>query len=160
MIVLTLNTSDKNKSAFWRVKSPAEMTGHEWESLCDGCAKCCLQKLEYEDTGEIIYTCLVCRYLDEASCRCTCYSTRTGLVPNCLKLQPDTITKIHFLPRTCAYRLIAEGKELSWWHPLVSGDPNSVHSSGMSIRGKVLNEEYVHPDGWEDYIVDWVDEGR
>ena len=133
------------------------MTQNEWESLCDGCAKCCLHKLEYEDSGQLSYTRIVCRYYDETKSSCTCYDDRTILVPTCLKLTPYNILKIHFMPRTCAYRLLAEGKDFEWWHPLVSGDPDTVHTAGISICGKVLCEEYVHPDGWEEHIITWAD---
>lgn len=145
------------QAPFWKVKPPEAMTRREWESLCDGCARCCLQKLEYEDTGEIRYTCIVCRYLDEAACRCRQYERRTVLVPTCLRLRPDTIRTIKFLPRTCAYRLIAEGRDLPWWHPLVSGSLATVHAAGISVRGRVVREEYVHPESWEEHIIDWAE---
>ena len=133
-----------------------ELTDEEWEALCDGCARCCLHKLEYEATGDIRYTCIVCRYLDEETCRCTRYDERTVLVPTCMRLQPTTLEKINFLPTTCAYRLILEGKDLPWWHPLVSGSSETVHEAGISVRGKVVQEDFVHPEGWEEMIIDWV----
>ncbi len=133
------------------------MTLQEWESLCDGCARCCLHKMEDEQTGEIFYTRVVCRYLQEERCRCSCYGSRTERVPTCHRLRPDNLKDIYFMPRTCAYRLLAEGRTLERWHPLVSGDPQSVHTAGISVRGRVLPEEHVHPDGWEEHIIDWVD---
>jgi uncharacterized cysteine cluster protein YcgN (CxxCxxCC family) len=146
----------KSELPFWKRKSLWEMTCDEWESLCDGCSKCCLQKVEYEDTGEVYYTRVVCRYMDQKTCRCTRYEQRTQLVPDCLKLEPENVRQIHFLPRTCAYRLIAETQDLEWWHSLVSGDPDTVHEAGISVRGKVLSEEYVHPEGLEEHIIEWV----
>jgi len=145
-----------NHQPFWKHKPLTALTRDEWESLCDGCGRCCLQKLEYEQTGEIRYTCIVCRYFHETTCRCTRYAERNELVPTCLCLRPETLGAIRFLPDTCAYRLLAEGRDLCWWHPLVSGSPDTVHEAGISVRGRVLCEDYVHPDGWEEMIVDWV----
>jgi len=141
---------------FWKRKPLAALSEDEWESLCDGCGRCCLHKLEYERSGEIRYTCIVCRYFDEPTCRCTRYAERTVLVPACLRLRPETVHRIPFLPETCAYRLIVEGRDLPWWHPLVSGSPDTVHAAGISVRGRVLREDFVHPDGWEEMIVEWV----
>lgn len=140
---------------FWKTKNLAEMTPEEWESLCDGCAKCCLFKLQFEDSGEIAYTNVVCRFLDKARCRCTVYSERTRLVPTCLKVTPENIADLQWMPKTCAYRLIAEGKDLEPWHPLVSGDPATVHQAGISIRGKTIDESLVDMDNeLEDYIIE------
>ncbi len=142
---------------FWREKKLSELTHEEWESLCDGCSRCCLHKMEDEQTGELFYTRIVCRYMDMETCRCTSYENRTILVPTCLKLQAETLQDVYFLPDTCAYRLLAEGRDLPPWHPLVSGNPESVHAAGISVQGKVLSEEYVHPDGWEEHVIDWVE---
>lgn len=142
---------------FWETKTLAQMTRAEWESLCDGCAKCCLVKLENEDTGVVYYTNVVCQYLDLNRCRCTEYTRRNDLVPTCVWLQPDDVEKFHWLPATCAYRLVAEGKPLPDWHPLVSGTSRTVHRSGNSIRDKVVAEQYVHRDALEEHIVRWVD---
>lgn len=142
---------------FWERKSLEEMSPEEWESLCDGCAKCCLHKLEDEDTGEVYYTKVVCRYMDAETCRCTEYQDRNTLVPMCVWLRPENVSEFHWLPSTCAYRLIAEGKPLEWWHPLVSGSQETVHEAGVSVRGRVLSEEYVHPDGLEEHIIHWVE---
>lgn len=141
---------------FWETKALNEMTGEEWESLCDGCAKCCLHKLEDEDTGDVYYTKVVCRYMDE-QCRCTEYQRRNELVPNCVWLKPEDVEEFHWLPSTCAYRLVAENKPLPDWHPLISGNAQSVHRAGVSIKGRALSEEYVHPDGMEEHIIHWVE---
>lgn len=141
---------------FWEHKALAELSTQEWEALCDGCAKCCLHKLEDEDSGEVYYTKVVCRYMDE-QCRCTEYQRRNSLVPSCVWLRPEDVAEFHWLPSTCAYRLIAEGKPLADWHPLVSGSPNSVHEAGVSIKGRALSEEFVHPDGFEEHIIHWVE---
>ena len=142
---------------YWEDKSLAEMSPTEWESLCDGCAKCCLHKLEDEDSGEIHYTKVRCRYLVEESCRCSDYANRSRLVPNCIQLQAGELEEYHWLPSTCAYRLLAEGKPLADWHPLVSGDRESVHRAGISIRGRAISDEFVHPDGYDEHIIHWVE---
>ena len=133
------------------------MNREEWESLCDGCAKCCLIKLEDEDSGEIYYTKVACRLLDQKSCRCTDYLNRNQRVPTCLWLTPQHLDELKWLPSTCTYRLLHEGKGLPDWHPLISGTQDSVHKAGISVKGRVLSEEYVHPDGFEEHIVHWVE---
>ncbi len=138
---------------FWKGKTLTEMTREEWESLCDGCARCCLAKLEDEDTGEIAYTNVACRLLDHETCRCTKYSKRSLFVPDCITLTPDNVSRLHWMPSTCAYRLLAEGKDLPVWHPLVSGDPDSVHYAGISVRGRAVSERRAID--LEDYIVTW-----
>ncbi len=145
-----------NMSRFWEHKKLAEMSAPEWESLCDGCAKCCLKKLEDEDTGEVYYTAVACRLLDEKKCRCKDYPNRLKKVPDCLQLREENIGEFHWLPNTCAYRLLAENKPLPEWHYLISGDKNSVHKYGASIKDRVLNEEYIHPDDLEEHIINWV----
>ena len=139
---------------FWRQKSLAQMNRQEWESLCDGCAKCCLVKLEYEDTGEVDNTDIACRLLDTQSCRCTDYANRQKRVSDCLSLTPRRVRRLRWLPSTCAYRLVAEGRDLYWWHPLVSGDPESVHEAGISVRGRVVSEDKAGAP--ENHIVNWV----
>jgi uncharacterized cysteine cluster protein YcgN (CxxCxxCC family) len=135
----------------------ADLDHREWEALCDGCAKCCLHKLEDEDTGEILYTRVRCRYLDETTCRCSDYDNRSTLVPNCIHLTPKDLDALTWLPSTCAYRLRSEGQPLPPWHHLVSGSRDSVHRVGESVRGRALSDEYVHPDGFEEHIVHWVE---
>jgi uncharacterized protein len=147
---------NKSEMKFWEEKTLGEMSRKEWESLCDGCAKCCLHKLEDEDTGEVFYTKVVCRYLDD-QCQCTEYQRRNDLVPNCVWLRPEDVDEFHWLPSTCAYRLVAEGKPLPSWHPLISGSALGVHESGVSIKGRALSEQYVHPEGYEEHIITWVE---
>ena len=118
----------------------------EWESLCDGCGKCCLSKFEDEDTGEIHFTSVGCRLFDADLCRCSNYADRLSLVPDCVGLTPANVRTIPWLPSTCAYRLVAEGRDLFAWHPLVSGDPQSVHRAGISVRGRVTALESDLPD--------------
>lgn len=138
---------------FWRTKTLRDMSRAEWESLCDGCALCCLHKLEDEDTGEVYYTDVHCRYMDSNSCRCTVYESRHIKVPSCVWLTPDQAESFFWLPDTCAYRLLAEGKELHEWHPLVSGDPESVHRAGISLRGQGIADDKIPEDEWQDRII-------
>ncbi|KZX60192.1 hypothetical protein A3709_12920 [Halioglobus sp. HI00S01] len=129
----------------------------QWEALCDGCAKCCLHKLEDEDTGEVFYTKVRCQYLDESTCRCGDYSRRSILVPSCIHLEQGSVGDLDWLPSTCAYRLRAANQPLPEWHYLVSGSRETVHSAGASIRGRAISDEYVHPDGYDEHIVTWVE---
>lgn len=144
-------------SPFWKIKKLSDMTHEEWESLCDNCAQCCLVKLEDEDTGEVYQTNVVCRLLDIDQCRCTAYEKRSIHVPSCVKITPTNITDFWWLTETCAYKRIAEGKELEHWHHLNSGDMQTVHLEGISVKDKVVSENHVHPDELEDYIVEWDD---
>lgn len=143
--------------AFWQSKSLDEMNEEEWEALCDGCGRCCLSKLEDADSGEVAFTALSCRLLDTSTCRCTDYGERKQKVPHCLQLSRYNVADIQWLPKTCAYRRIGEGRPLLSWHHLVSGDTNSVHEAGISVRGKVIPETQVHPDSAEDFIIHWVE---
>lgn len=136
---------------FWKTKTLEEMSGPEWESLCDGCGKCCLSKLEDEDTGEIYFTSVGCRLFDAGTCRCGDYPNRLALVPDCIRLTPENVRTISWLPRTCAYRLVADGRDLFSWHPLVSGNPESVHKAGISMRNRVTASE-TDMDEPEDYF--------
>lgn len=137
---------------FWKTKSLAEMSRIEWESLCDGCGRCCLHKLEDIDSGEVHYTSVACRLLDLHTCRCTDYRRRTARVFDCEVLSPDNLAALDWLPSTCAYRLVAEGSDLPSWHPLVSGDPESVHRAGISVRSLAVSE--VEVDDLEDYLLE------
>jgi uncharacterized cysteine cluster protein YcgN (CxxCxxCC family) len=131
---------------FWKTKKLEEMSRAEWEALCDGCGKCCMAKLEDADTGEIYWTSVSCRLFDAGKCRCTDYRNRLERVPDCVGLTPDNVRNLPWLPATCAYRLIAEGKDLYWWHRLVSGSEETVHEAGISIRGRVSASEDDMPD--------------
>ncbi|UYM15019.1 YcgN family cysteine cluster protein [Endozoicomonas euniceicola] len=138
---------------FWEHKALSEMTPEEWESLCDGCGRCCLHKLEDEDTGEIYYTAIACQLLDTHSCQCADYPNRKVKVPGCLKLGLEDVPQFHWLPNTCAYRLLADNQPLPAWHPLVSGSTNSVHEAGISVQDVAMPEQQVPEDEWEDYII-------
>lgn len=128
---------------FWKRKSLRQMSRTEWESLCDGCALCCLQKLEDEDTGDVYYTDIACKQLDIDVCRCRNYGERLQLVKSCLVLSADEPETFRWLPATCAYRRLSEGRQLPSWHPLITGDPDSVHSAGISARDKAVSEDHT-----------------
>jgi uncharacterized cysteine cluster protein YcgN (CxxCxxCC family) len=141
---------------FWKTKRLDEMSKAEWESLCDGCGRCCLHKLVFEDgseAGRLAHTNVACRLLDLHECRCTHYETRRRHVPECVSLTPETLAEINWLPPSCAYRRLAEGRDLLWWHPLVSGDPETVHSAGISVRDRAVGERQAGP--LEHHIVEW-----
>ena len=128
------------KDEYWKRKSLAEMNADEWEGLCDGCALCCMHKIEDEDTGEILYTDIACRLLDVTTCRCSNYANRAKQVADCLVLSLDEPEAFAWLPASCAYRRLANGQELPVWHPLLTGDPESVHEANISVRGKAVSE--------------------
>ncbi|MDD5462698.1 MAG: YcgN family cysteine cluster protein [Methylococcales bacterium] len=141
--------------SFWKTKKLSEMTTKEWESLCDNCGKCCLHKLEDEDTGKIIFTSIACKFINLKTCRCTRYAERTRLVAGCLDLKQDDFIRYDWLPATCAYRLLNDGEELPAWHPLVSESSASAKRSGVSISSYAVKES---PDmNPEDYIIKWLD---
>lgn len=140
---------------FWQRLSLEEMSRAEWESLCDGCARCCLNKLEDEDTGHIEWTAVACKLLDAGTCRCSDYPGRKAKVPDCVQLTPALARTLRWLPPTCAYRLVAEGRDLYWWHPLVSGSATTVHEAGISVRGRTISESAVPFSVWEDLVVEW-----
>ncbi len=131
------------------------MSQSEWESLCDGCGRCCLNKLEDWDTGEIHWTNIACRLLDSKTCRCRDYENRLEKVPDCIQLSPEKMDELHWLPPTCAYRLIHEGRELYDWHYLISGDRESVHAAGVSVRGRTITEFGLKFEDYENHLVDW-----
>ncbi len=141
---------------FWQDKPLRKLDPREWEALCDGCGRCCLLKLEDADTGEIHYTNVACRLLDLDRCRCRDYAQRAERVSDCLVIRPADPDVFAQLPDTCAYRLRAEGRLLPDWHPLVSGDPDSVRTAGMAVAGRAVSEEWVHPEQLPEQIVTWV----
>ena len=138
---------------FWKRKTLAELDTQEWESLCDGCGLCCLQKLEDEEDGGVYYTRIACKLLDLHSCRCKDYPNRRASVPDCIQLTAADAAQFTWLPPTCGYRLVAEGKELPLWHPLVCGDPQAVHAERISLSGRMLAEGTVAEDDWEDHLI-------
>jgi len=140
---------------FWETVPMDRMNRAEWEALCDGCGKCCLNKLEDEETGEVTLTRLACRLLDDESCLCSQYPIRHQFVPECVVLTPKTLRdNLYWLPQTCAYRLVVEGRPLYPWHPLISGKPETVHAAGVSVRGLTIPEFEVGEDDWEDHIIE------
>jgi len=145
----------QHSKPFWESKTLSEMTSDEWESLCDGCGRCCLNKLEDIDTGELHFTNVACRLLDANSCQCIDYPNRKQQVPECLVLNANCVQSSTALPASCAYRRLAEGKPLSEWHPLICNDKDKVHSANISVRDKTVSEQFIHADQFEDHIVDW-----
>jgi uncharacterized protein len=138
---------------FWKTKRLEEMTRAEWESLCDGCGRCCLRKLRYEEDNSLSFTNIACRLLDTHTCRCKDYEHRKRRVPDCVHLSPALLAEIDWLPPTCAYVRLARGQDLLWWHPLVSGDAETVHRAGVSVRDRVIDERHAGTE--EEHIVDW-----
>lgn len=139
------------KETFWKTKKLSEMNQDEWEALCDGCGHCCLVHLENDETGEIYKTSVSCRLLDIETCRCRDYENRIKQVPSCLKLTPDNIDEIDWLPETCAYKLVSKGKDLPDWHPLVD---NEVHEAGISVQAFAQSEEFIHPEQLHECIIE------
>ena len=138
---------------FWETKSLEDMTAAEWESLCDGCGRCCLNKLEDEDTGEIVLTRLACALLDIGQCRCSDYPNRFEKMADCINLTPEKVRSIGWLPASCGYRRVKEGRGLAWWHPLISGDPETVHQAGISVRDFARSEKGVREQNFVRYIL-------
>jgi len=145
-----------DRAPFWKTTPLAEMTPQQWESLCDGCGRCCLNKLRDEETEALAWTTVSCRLLDTQTCQCSDYANRFRKVPDCVSLTPELVAEIDWLPPSCAYRLIDEGKDLPPWHPLVSGTPDTVHTSGASVQNRATSERRAGP--LEDYITDWPGE--
>lgn len=141
---------------FWKQKTLAQMDKQEWESLCDGCAKCCLHKLEDEDTGQVYYTEMVCRYLDRKTCQCTEYQDRQTLVPHCVWLTPEKVAEYTWLPATCAYKRVHLGQDLPKWHHLVTGDNKTIHKFNHSMQGKGIPDDKIPEEEWEDHII-WME---
>lgn len=144
-----------NSEKFWE-KPLAELSREEWEALCDGCGRCCLKKLVNDRTEETHYTRVVCRYLEQDSCKCTAYGRRQKLVPECLVLDLEMVGALHWIPDTCAYKLRFDNKPLPSWHPLLTGSRTAMNEAGISVHGKVISEEYVHERGLEEHIIRWV----
>ncbi len=140
---------------YWETVALEAMTRPEWEALCDGCGKCCLIKLEDEDTGQVKYTSVACRLFDDQTCRCGNYALRKQLVRGCVVIRPENLdTTLEWMPATCAYKLLAAGKPLFAWHPLLTGDPQSVHAAGISVRGKTTPEYSVAEDELENHLIE------
>lgn len=144
---------------FWRGRPLASLTETEWEALCDRCGRCCLIKLRDEDTDEVLFTDVACRMLDRATGRCTCYADRLDHVPDCVVLSPATVHKLDWMPSSCAYRRLRDGGDLPAWHPLRTGDPDSVRRAGVSVAGRVVDEDSVpDEDALIGHMVAWPDE--
>lgn len=148
-------SAENGQDRFWETKPLAWMTKREWESLCDGCGKCCLVKLQDAETDEISYTDVACKLLDCTTARCSDYSNRKRQVPDCVVLSVKLVNQLDWMPSTCAYRLLKEGKPLYWWHHLECGDPNAVHEAGISVRGRVVSETLVEDAELVEHVIDW-----
>jgi len=146
-----------NSVRFWETKTLDEMSDAEWESVCDGCGRCCLQKLEDEDTSKVHYTDIACKLLDTDTCQCKHYSSRFDHVPDCVAVRPLDEQKLKWLPTSCAYVKLAKGEPLAEWHPLLSGNPNSVHTAGIGISGRCFPETEVPVSEWEQHLIVWAD---
>jgi uncharacterized cysteine cluster protein YcgN (CxxCxxCC family) len=142
------------EAPFWRTKQLEELDPAEWEALCDGCGRCCLLKIEDEESGDCFQTNLSCRLLDLGSCRCKDYANRHDVVSDCIRIDPDAVRRLAWLPSSCAYRRVAEGRDLAWWHPLVSGNPDTVHEAGISVRSIAIRETRVRARNLEKYIIE------
>lgn len=156
-------------AAFWQTKTLTEMTRQEWESLCDGCAKCCLHKLIEDDeqdtmvdtdnmaeSEQLHFTSVACRYLNDKKCECSVYQQRTVLVPSCIQLTQDNLEQVFYMPSSCSYRRLQEGRGLPSWHPLLNkGKKSQMHKAGMSVRGKIVFDDMIDEQQYEDYIVSW-----
>ena len=139
---------------FWKSKPLHKMTPAEWESLCDGCARCCLHNFMDQKTGKVRHLAVSCGFLDISTCRCSFYEIRQQIAPNCIELSPKNVGRLKNLPYSCAYRSLAEGRDLKNWHPLVSGNSETVHQAGISVRDRVVSGLYVHPDDLKTFEID------
>lgn len=138
---------------FWKIKTLAQMSVDEWESLCDGCGLCCLVKIEDEDSAEVFNTTVSCRLLDIVNCRCSDYENRLVEAPMCVKLTLENLPKMDWLPESCAYKRLFHGGSLPEWHPLITKDKDSVHNAGVSVKWFAQSEEYVHPEQLTDFVI-------
>jgi uncharacterized cysteine cluster protein YcgN (CxxCxxCC family) len=143
------------EEGYWRRKTLTQMNEREWEALCDRCSKCCVISIEDADTNVLYLTDVSCKLFDTKTCGCSDYANRKQYVPDCVKLTPKNVPKLDWLPRTCAYRLVSEGKDLFWWHPLISGDPETVHTSNASVREKTRPEGRLKMPGLIKRITKW-----
>jgi uncharacterized cysteine cluster protein YcgN (CxxCxxCC family) len=143
---------------FWKTKNMAEMSHDEWESLCDGCGKCCCIRLEDEDTGQVYITDVACKLFNPATCQCGDYANRSAKVPDCVTLTPVNVDQLHWMPQTCAYRLIAQGEDLPEYHHLKTGSRDSIHAAGMSVQDDVTSEIFVDEEEIPTRIVIWPGE--
>lgn len=148
-------TESELRPNFWELPL-GELNTREWELLCDGCGRCCLKKLSDEDSDEVVYTRVVCRYFGESDSRCSCYGERTQRVPDCLDVRSMDIAGSDWMPDSCAYKLRSQGRALFDWHPLLAGSRAQMVAAGIAIGGKVISEDHVHPDGFEEHIIRWV----
>lgn len=155
-----MNADRTKAKSFWETKHLSEMTKDEWESLCDGCAQCCRLKFKTRNAQQFVITPIVCKLLDLHTCQCQSYKDRHELVPDCVEISPNNINLLYWLPDTCAYRLIAEGKPLYDWHPLISGGTQEMRRLGISVADQVLSENDVHPDDLAVQSVKWVDDHK
>jgi uncharacterized cysteine cluster protein YcgN (CxxCxxCC family) len=151
---------DGESQPFWKTKTLEELTSEEWESLCDGCGRCCLVKLEDEDTSEVYTTRLACSMLDVRTCRCRDYANRFSKMPDCLEIDVKRARELTWLPATCGYRIVGEGRDLPWWHPLVSGSPETVHQAGISVKSFAMSERRVKEENYWKYIIPDLGEGE
>lgn len=151
-------TNHNNNSPYWLSKTLDEMTSEEWEGLCDGCGRCCMHKLEDEETGDIYGTSVGCELLDGETCLCRDYPYRKAKVSDCIQLTRHIIETVHWLPKDCAYMLVAKRKDLEWWHYLKSGNRNTVHEAGISVRGQVrAYENQLHtPEDYLNYLAEKI----
>lgn len=149
------NAQSELRPKFWE-KPLTELNQKEWEKLCDGCGRCCLKKFSDFESEEVVYTRIICRYFVEGSSSCACYSERTELVPDCLDVRLMDLKTTSWMPDTCAYRLRFENKPLFDWHPLIAGSRNKMTAAGIGVSGRIISEEHVHPDGFEEHAIRWV----